>query len=168
MRLFLELLEREEVVSHHGNFYHVHSQVQDPSSSNSMPCPPLVSIDAHPSVDEPNVIHDTLTSSRLPRLLVRPITDGVVSHHGNSLHSQVQDPSSANSTPSPPLISIDAHPSADAPNVIHDTLTSSRLPRLLVRPITDGVATVGSNGDESPHQPVDQKNLLDDQVCSFT
>jgi hypothetical protein len=35
------------------------------------------------------------------------------------------------------------------------------------RPITDGVATVGSDGDESLYQSINEENSPDDQVCSF-
>jgi hypothetical protein len=74
------------------------------------------------------------------------------------VHPQVQDLSSSDSdtdtdfalgpgsdsdsTPSPPLISIDAR-------------------------VTDGVATVGSDGNEILYPSVDEQNSPDDQVCSF-
>ena len=35
------------------------------------------------------------------------------------------------------------------------------------RPISDGVATGGSDGDESLYQSLDEENSPDDQVCSF-
>jgi hypothetical protein len=88
----LEPLEREEVVSRYRKSYHVHSQVQDVSSSDS----------------------------------------GTDSMFG----------SDSDSTPSP-VMSIDAPP------------------------ITDGVATVGSDGDESLYQSISEENPPDDQVCSF-
>ena len=81
--------------------------------------------------------------------------DGDSHYLGHSyVHSQVQNISSSgldsdsdsmfgsdsDSTPSPPLMSIDT------------------------RPITDGVATVGSDDAESLYHSVDEEN---DQVCSF-
>lgn len=90
----LDPLEREEVdpVFRYRNFYRVHPQVQDLTSSDSD-------------------------------------TDFVFG-------------SNSDSTPSRPLISIDAH-------------------------ITDGVVTVGSDGDESLYHSVDEGNSPGAQVCSF-
>ena len=100
-----------------------------------------------------------IASSR-PRLkqvaLLEPLGRGeVVSHYRNSYHvqSQVQDVSSSDSdtdsvfgsdsdsTPSPPLMSIEAR--------------------------FDGVATVDSDGAESLYQSVNEENSPNDQVCSF-
>jgi len=89
----LEPLEREERVSRHRNSYHVHSEVQDVSSSDTD--------------------MDTELGSNCDLI-------------------------------SSPLISPDA------------------------RPVTNGVATVGSDDNESLYQSIDEENAPGDQVCSFS
>jgi len=46
-------------------------------------------------------------------------------------------------------------------------LTSSPLISLGARPITDGVATAGSDDNESLYLSIDEENAPADEVCSF-